>query len=98
MNFEIAPKSTEVQLNWEDAVAYCDSLNIDGESGWRLPMIDELNEIYQSNNDFNKDWYWSSTEGLDGYAWNQVFSNGSEDNFTKSGLNFVRAIRDLKDN
>jgi hypothetical protein len=45
MNFEIAPKSTETKLNWNDARLYCFSLNIDGKTGWRLPTNDELHEI-----------------------------------------------------
>jgi hypothetical protein len=54
MNFEIAPKSTEIQTNWEEARMYCFSLNIDGKIGWRLPTKAELNEIYQSENDFEE--------------------------------------------
>lgn len=41
MNFEIAPKSTEVKLNWDDAKLYCFSLAIDGKTGWRLPTVRE---------------------------------------------------------
>ena len=94
MNFEIAPKSTEIQANWDDARLYCFSLDIDGKVGWRLPTREELNEIYQSKNDFTNDYYWSSTE-LNGYgAWVQGFSDGSQANGTKNyGGIYVRAIR-----
>lgn len=94
--FEFAPKETEIQANWYDAIAYCHSLRIDGKSGWRLPTNNELNEIYDSKNDFEDDWYWSSTEIDGNLAWNQNFSTGGKnDNFKNYGVNCVRAIRDI---
>lgn len=95
MNFQIAPKSTAIQTNWFDARFYCFSLNIDGKTGWRLPNKDELNEIYQSENDFEKYWYWSSTEN-NGYAWCQAMSNGIQ-NFTNKNycLGYVIAVRSI---
>ena len=99
MKFEIAPKSTEVQLNWHNAIAYCDSLNIDGTTGWRLPTKEELNEIYESENDFEKWYYWSSTENSGGGAWGQYFGNGFQNfnyNYKYSSDYYVRAIRDIK--
>ena len=104
MNFEIAPKSTETKLNWNDARLYCFSLNIDGKTGWRLPNKEELNEIYHSENDFENRWYWSSTEYDDSYAWGQqAWSQDLGQDYGKgidgkNGGNYVRAIRDLKDN
>ena len=95
MNIEIAPKSTEIEANWHDARLYCFSLNIDGKIGWRLPTKEELNEIYQSENDFEKVWYWSSTES-DGYnAWAQNVGNGNQGRYglKNSGYYSVRAIR-----
>lgn len=96
MNFEIAPKSTEIQANWDDARLYCFALRIDGKTGWRLPTKEELDEIYQSENDFKKDWYWSSTEFNSSNVWYPNFYDGNLYN----GLNkndgsvYVRAIRD----
>jgi hypothetical protein len=96
MNFEIAPKSTESQLTWDEARMYCFSLKVDGKVGWRLPTKQELDEIYQSENDFEKHWYWSSTENNGGYAWFLSFSGGNQYNAGKSnGRLYVRAIRDL---
>jgi hypothetical protein len=96
MNFQIAPKSTEIQTNWFDARFYCFSLNVNGKSGWRLPNIDELNEIYLSENDFEKRWYWSSTEDSGNDAWSQYMSNGSQYGGNKSfGGTYVRAIRSI---
>ena len=96
MNFEIAPKSTEIRANWYDAKLYCFALNIDGKTGWRLPNKEELNEIYQSENDFEDWYYWSSTEYDGGYAWGQGFYYGYQSNDNKyDGSDYVRAVRDL---
>jgi hypothetical protein len=96
MNFEIAPKSTEIQANWEDAKMYCFALNADGKTGWRLPTKQELNEICQSGNDFENNWYWSSTEGNGNGAWAQYMSSGGQYNANKNyGDGYVRAVRDI---
>ena len=99
MKYEIAPKSTELEeLNWNDAILYCFSLNVDGKTGWRLPTNEELNEIYESANDFEKDTYWSSTDEIVNGAWCQYFGDGNRFNGHKNfGNYYVRAIRDLKD-
>ena len=93
MKFEIAPKETEIQANWDDARLYCFSLNIKGKTGWRLPTKEELNEIYESDNDFQKSYYWSSTELTGNSAWNQNFHLGFQSNSVKNGNYCVRAIR-----
>jgi hypothetical protein len=98
MNFEIAPKSTETKLNWNDARLYCFSLNIDGKTGWRLPNKEELNEIYYSENDFEKRWYWTSTEYDGSYVWGHMGQDYGRGIDGKNSVNHVRAIRDLKDN
>ena len=99
MNFEIAPKSTEIQANWDDAKFYCFSLNIESKTGWRLPTKEELNEIYKSDNDFVGSYYWSSTEYNGNCAWVQDFYDGYQSFSLKNyGGYYVRAIRDLKDN
>ena len=59
MNFEIAPKETEIHANWNDAKLYCFSINIDGKTGWRLPNREELCEIFNSEHDYKPEWYWS---------------------------------------
>ena len=103
MRFEIAPKETESQANWDDARLYCFALNIDGKTGWRLPTIYELIRIYNSKNDFEKllhsdfnSRYWSSSERGGSHAWYQDFYNGSLYSFDKNHAGvYVRAIRDL---
>jgi len=32
-------------LSWDDAKAYCASLVLDGQSGWRLPTVKELQSL-----------------------------------------------------
>jgi hypothetical protein len=96
MNFEIAPKSTEVRLTWEEARMYCFSLNIDGKTGWRLPTKEELDSIYHSENDFVSTNDWSSTENSGYGAWTQYMSNGYQNYYLKSsGSFYVRAIRSI---
>ena len=98
MNFEIAPKESEIRANWEAACVYCFSLTIDGKTGWRLPTNDELNAIYKSKNDFRGHYYWSSTESNGNNAWARFMAHGSQFSAKKSSPGvYVRAIRDLKD-
>ena len=98
MNFEIAPKSTEILSTWNDARLYWFSLIIDDKTGWRLPTTDELNEIYESENDFEKRWYWSSTEyngnsGIYGQNMNGgIKGYGGDKNYAVA---YVRAIRSI---
>jgi hypothetical protein len=92
---EIAPKSTETRLNWDDARLYCFALNIDGKTGWRIPTKEELNEIYESENVFVEGGYWSSTEFNANNAWVQGFNNGYQSSTNKSGNFYVRAIRSV---
>jgi hypothetical protein len=35
----------EAKLPWEDAVAYCENLTLDGRRGWSLPSPDQLDAI-----------------------------------------------------
>jgi hypothetical protein len=100
MNFEIAPKETEIQANWDDAKLYCLSLNVDGKTEWRLPTKEELNQIYESENDFENEWYWSSTEaigesGRGDYVWGQRMSGGNHGCGNKNFGYYVRAIRTI---
>jgi hypothetical protein len=97
MKFEVAPKETEIQANWDDAKLYCLFLNIDGVVGWRLPTKDELDLIYKDDNDFSEDWYWTSTKFSADYVWFQYFGNAYQGHTAKTfRYNIVRAIRDIK--
>jgi hypothetical protein len=75
-------------VDWSQANTYCASLQLDGQSGWRLPTIDELQGIYDpgangpfgkvnSNLNLTSDCEWSSTEGTGaGEGWLFVYSAG----------------------
>ena len=89
LSFEIADKSPEKMMTWYEAVEYCKTLG----DGWRLPTKKELNQIYESNNDFIKDNYWSGTEGVGNGAWRQDMSDGYQGHGNKNNGNYVRAVR-----
>ena len=96
MNFEIAPKSTEIQANRDEAILYCLFLAIGGKTGWRLPTKEELNQIYQSEKNFRIfGYYWSATDHNGANAWNQYMSNENHANFSNVNLFYVRAVRDI---
>jgi hypothetical protein len=101
LNFEIAPKSTEIQAKWNDAKLYCFSLTIDGKIGWRLPTRKELKQIFAIQNDCEIRFYWSGDENPNDArcAWAQSFKNGKQykDSDKRLPFVYVRAIRDLKD-
>jgi hypothetical protein len=96
--FVIVAKAFEVKTDWYGAVKFCETLG----DGWRLPTLDELNVIYESENDFNKDWYWSSTTGNShtgdsSGAWSQDLNSGYQSPSLKThNGHFVRAVRDIK--
>lgn len=96
MNIEIAPKETEILSNWHDAKLHCSSLTVDGKTGWRLPTLEELNQIYESNNDFEKWYYWSDPGTNRYFAQDQNFICGIQGHGNKKyDNNYVRAIRDI---
>lgn len=77
----VALKDAPEEKNWQDAVDYCDG-------NTHLPTKEELILIYVNKDIINKalteaggeplkeDWYWSSSEYGNDYAWSQRFSDG----------------------
>lgn len=102
--FEVAPKSSEVKATLDEAKMYCFSLRVDDRVGWRLPTKYELLKIFQKENDFEKDWYLSSTVFFDDSIWmvpfyDDVYGGRADVNMIDGMMPmYVRAVRDLKDN
>ena len=66
-NLEVAEKDFPNLMNWEDAQKECKSLGY----GWHLPTEDELKILYKNKNKiggFTNSFYWSSSEGSDGFG------------------------------
>ena len=76
--------------------------HLGGYSDWYLPSIGELYQMYiaigQGSENVNiggfvNDWYWSSSENNNNYAWNVYFYNGYSNYFSKYISSRVRVIR-----
>lgn len=90
---------------WRDAIDYCSTLTLGGESDWRLPNIIELKSIVDRsrqnpaivpeflNTDSNQ--YWSSTtyDSDKTLAWIVVFSDGKAASGLKTYNKRVRCVR-----
>ena len=92
-NLEVMTEDLESTYTWDDAMKACAVLG----DGWRLPTKDELNLLYENKEKiggFANDYYWSSTEfGSYGFAWQQLFSIGTQPYLEKKDAAYVRAIR-----
>ena len=81
------------------AAAYCDGLTAHGKSDWYLPARNELNILYTNRTAIGGfdvaggQWYWSSSESVNFYAWIQRFSDGSDHYGIKNYSYFVRCAR-----
>jgi|694.fasta_scaffold00172_96 hypothetical protein len=95
ITIDIAPKSTEIKADWTEANLYCSFLEIDGHRDWRLPTLEELTQIYNSEHDFIDSYYWSAVE-VDGWgAWKQGMLHGNQGYNSKDSSSYVRAVRSL---
>ncbi|OGX55015.1 MAG: hypothetical protein A2306_02540 [Omnitrophica WOR_2 bacterium RIFOXYB2_FULL_38_16] len=79
------------ELNWEEALKYCQELNLGGHSGWRLPTIREMGSLmdlsFKEGVWFHKEFfpgtktaplgfYWASTTYGDTFGWGVNFQFG----------------------
>jgi hypothetical protein len=95
------------QMSWEEALAYCEGLELGGYDDWRLPNYNELQTLvdYEKaehpsiDTDFfpnaNAFSYWSSTTYVNNpyWAFSVQFNGGSAHGGEKSTSNWVRAVR-----
>ena len=93
-HFEVYPTDLG-EMNYEEAIKACAKLG----KGWRLPTRLELLLIYENKEGiggFANDYYWSSSEYDNIFAWYQNFINGYQFHNNKNDTGYVRAIRDCK--
>ena len=84
-------KEESPDANWEEALKYCEELNLAGHNDWRLPTIKELATIldlsYKDRCWYHKDFfpdvktlplgfYWASTTYGDTFGWGVNFQFG----------------------
>lgn len=92
----LAAKQTK--LDWNTSNEYCNTLNLNGYSDWRLPNIAELDDISKKLNYFTNnrnDLFWSSTNHTD-LAQGRYMSGlgtNTEGEAYKDSKNFVRCVR-----
>jgi hypothetical protein len=93
----IAPKSTEVQCPWSKQFSEVfDKLSSEGfiPSQWFIPTVEQLKLAHKViPNEFNKDWYWSSSEYNASNACFVIFNNGIQCRSPKSSACCVRSVR-----
>jgi len=70
-----------VELNWQDAINYCDNLNYAGYSDWRLPKFRELNSIVDTARyDPSINPVFINTAGTEGHYWSSTTYAGDTSN------------------
>lgn len=93
----IAPKSTEVQCQWTVQFSdVFDKLSSEGfiPSQWFIPTVEQLQLAYKVVPDeFNNEWYWSSTESNASSACIVNFNSGFQFKGSKSCTFCVRSVR-----
>ena len=93
-SLEVAQNDFPRHMNWNDAKKACAALG----DGWRLPTLDELNTLFQNKDkigNFQRAYYWISTEANTNDAWRKDFSSGFqvEESTHELKVHRVRAVR-----
>lgn len=100
--------SQESSEDWDDAVAYCDKLDLNGMAHWRLPTFDELlyivdysrvnPAIYPAFEHTQEDTYWTSTPFAANIsrAWTIDFRTGKSYYSYKTTNHAVRCVKKIQ--
>lgn len=63
---------SEWRKEWDDAVSYCKKLSEGGYSDWRLPTIDELKTLSETDLESDPDWKCNVSDSCTSYdCWNR---------------------------
>ena len=88
-------------MDWSSANSYCNSLTLEGLSGWKMPSRDELVQMYAEHSSIGGfstsvySWYWSSTSGSsNGYYYVLDMYDGEVQNC--NGNNNTCRVRPIK--
>jgi len=103
--WEDTKDAANTNINWEKASLYCDNLKFAQYEDFRLPMIEELEELYQNKdkiyNGFGGIFYWSGTTFKDDHKiWDYSIVKNFEDGTNKKSIKEfaqgrVRCVRDI---
>ena len=78
-----------VEMTWHEVME-----KYENHPKWKLPTRNELIAMYKSNMDsFESDFYWSSSEYYDSFAWGVDFDDGGTYSLYKYDAGRVRVIR-----
>lgn len=103
--WEDTKEAVNTPINWKKAVAYCKDFEKGSYTDFRLPTIEELDELYENKdfiyNGFGGIFYWSSDTTIDDlkiweYSKVKDFEDGTNRNVVKEFENGrVRCVRDI---
>ena len=92
----IVGPEADKELNWKNAMAHAAKVEADGHKDFVLPTRYELALCFANRCElFEKDWYWSSSQGADdsSLAWLQGFGFGYQVWLHESDSSRARVVR-----